>query len=250
VEEELLSVLPKVARMTSSHYYNTYHLYILTQKFLSSKYFSKPAEPYTMQITLDNVGKRFNREWIFRQVNYTFFINKKYAVTGANGSGKSTLLQVIAGSLSHNEGKIDFTLKQQAIEDENKFHHISIAAPYLELIEEMTAGEFLSFHRQFKSLTFPDKEIVEIVGLEKAINKQIRYYSSGMKQRLKLAQAFFCNTPILLLDEPTTNLDAEGIALYHHLIETYTKEKLVIISSNDLQEYEFCDSIVTIGDYK
>lgn len=203
-----------------------------------------------MQIILDNVGKRFNREWIFRQFNYTFSINKKYAVTGANGSGKSTLLQVIAGSLSHNEGTIDFTLHPQVIEDENKFQHISIAAPYLELIEEMTAGEFLDFHKQFKLLTLDDDEILHIVGLQKAVNKQIRYYSSGMKQRLKLAQAFFCNAPVLLLDEPTTNLDAEGIALYHHLIETYTTDKLLIISSNDLQEYKFCDSIITIGDYK
>lgn len=203
-----------------------------------------------MQITLKNVGKRFNREWIFRHLNYTFSADKKYAVTGSNGSGKSTLLQVIAGSLSHNEGKVDFSIKEKGIEDEQHFQYISIAAPYLELIEEMTAGEFLSFHKQFKLLTLPDKEILEMAGLQKAVNKQIRYYSSGMKQRLKLAQAFFCNAPVLLLDEPTTNLDAEGIALYQHLVKNYTTDKLVIISSNDLQEYEFCDAVVAIGDYK
>jgi len=114
----------------------------------------------------------------------------------------------------------------------------------------MTAGEFLSFHKQFKLLTIPDKEILEIAGLQKAVNKQIRYYSSGMKQRLKLAQAFFCNSAVLLLDEPTTNLDPEGILLYQQLIENYTVKKLVIISSNDLQEYEFCDAVIAIGDYK
>lgn len=203
-----------------------------------------------MQITLNNVGKRFNREWIFRHFDYTFSAGKKYAITGSNGSGKSTLLQVIAGSLSHNEGKVDFTVQQQVIEDEQHFQEISIAAPYLELIEEMTAGEFLSFHKQFKLLTIPDKEILEIAGLQKAVNKQIRYYSSGMKQRLKLAQAFFCNSAVLLLDEPTTNLDPEGILLYQQLIKNYTAKKLVIISSNDLQEYEFCDAVIAIGDYK
>ena len=203
-----------------------------------------------MQITLNNVGKRFNRDWIFRHFDYTFLGDKKYAITGSNGSGKSTLLQVIAGSISHNEGKVDFTIQQLKIEEEQHFKHISIAAPYLELIEEMTAREFLSFHKQFKLLTLPDKEILEIVGLQKAFNKQIRYYSSGMKQRLKLAQAFFCNAPILLLDEPTTNLDAEGIALYQNLIDNYTAKKLVIISSNDLQEYKFCDAVIAIGDYK
>ncbi|MBC7424301.1 MAG: ABC transporter ATP-binding protein [Ferruginibacter sp.] len=203
-----------------------------------------------MQITLNNVGKRFNRDWIFRHLSYDFLPGKKYAVTGSNGSGKSTLLQIIAGSLSHNEGQVNFVAGQQPIADEQLFKQISIAAPYLELIEEMTAGEFLVFHRQFKPLTIADKEIVQIVGLEKAINKQIRYYSSGMKQRLKLAQAFFCDLPVLLLDEPTTNLDAEGIALYQQLIDKYTANKLVIISSNDLQEYAFCDAVIAIGDFK
>ena len=203
-----------------------------------------------MQITLNNVGKRFNREWIFRHFSYSFIEQKKYAITGSNGSGKSTLLQVIAGSLSHNEGKVDFTFQQKPIEEEQHFQHISIAAPYLELIEEMTSGEFLSFHKQFKKLTLADKEILEIVGLQKAVNKQIRYYSSGMKQRLKLAQAFFSNTPILLLDEPTTNLDADGIALYHTLIANYTKDKLVIVSSNVKQEYDFCEEVIEILKYK
>ena len=203
-----------------------------------------------MQITLDNVGKRFNREWIFRHFNYTFVADKKYAITGVNGSGKSTLLQTVAGSISHNEGKIGFAIQQKAIEEENHFQYISIAAPYLELIEEMTATEFLNFHKQFKLLKLGNDEILQIAGLKKAADKQIRYYSSGMKQRLKLAQAFFCNAPVLLLDEPTTNLDAEGIALYRNLIDNYTKEKLVIISSNDKQEYEFCETIIAIGDYK
>jgi ABC-type multidrug transport system ATPase subunit len=203
-----------------------------------------------MQIILNNVGKRFNREWIFRHFSYEFSGDRKYAITGSNGSGKSTLLQVLAGSLSHNEGKIDFKVQQQATEIEQHYQYISIAAPYLELIEEMTAAEFLSFHKQFKSLTLPDKDILQIVGLQKAVNKQIRYYSSGMKQRLKLAQAFFCKSPVLLLDEPTTNLDAEGIALYMQLINNYTGNKLVIISSNDLLEYNFCDAVIAIGDYK
>ena len=203
-----------------------------------------------MQITLDNVGKRFNREWIFRHFNYTFVADKKYAITGVNGSGKSTLLQTVAGSISHNEGKIGFAIQQKAIEEENHFQYISIAAPYLELIEEMTATEFLNFHKQFKLLKLGNDEILQIAGLKKAADKQIRYYSSGMKQRLKLAQAFFCSAPVLLLDEPTTNLDAEGIALYRNLIDNYTKEKLIIISSNDKQEYEFCETVIAIGDYK
>lgn len=203
-----------------------------------------------MQISLTNVGKRFNRDWIFRHCDYNFLGEKKYAVTGSNGSGKSTLLQVIAGAITHNEGSVDLTVDNKKISDDQYFRHISIAAPYLELIDEMTAKEFLDFHTQFKPLTASGAELLSVVGLEKSANKQIRYYSSGMKQRLKLGQAFFCQTPVLLLDEPTTNLDADGIALYQSLIKNYTNDKLVIISSNDINEYDFCEEIISIAQYK
>jgi len=203
-----------------------------------------------MQITLTNTGKRYNREWIFRHFNYVFSQGMRYAITGSNGSGKSTLLQVIAGALTHNEGTIQMTSGDKSLAEENCYQYMSLAAPYLELIEEMTANEFLAFHTRFKPLSTSREEILAIINLTKAADKQIRYYSSGMKQRLKLAQAFFCNTPILLLDEPTTNLDAEGIALYHQLINGFTKNKLVIISSNDHQEYSFCEEVVSIGAYK
>ena len=203
-------------------------------------------------VRLIDTGKRFNREWIFRHCSYEFHSGKSYAITGPNGSGKSTLLQVIAGAILHNEGTIEYSIGQRTIENEQHYTYISIAAPYLELIEEMTAKEMLEFHSTFKPLiqSLSIEEMLKIVGLENAINKQLRYFSSGMKQRLKLAQAFFSNTPILLLDEPTTNLDADGIALYHTLIANYTKEKLVIVSSNVKQEYDFCEEVIEIGKYK
>lgn len=203
-----------------------------------------------MRITLTNIGKRYNREWIFRGIDHEFISGKNYAITGPNGSGKSTLLQVIAGAVSHNEGNIQLAIGNRQLVIDEAFKHLSIAAPYLELIEEMTAKEFLEFHQQFKPLQLSIKEILAIIGLEKAANKQIRYYSSGMKQRLKLGQAFFSNTVILLLDEPTTNLDAAGVALYHELINLYTKDKLVIICSNDKQEYNFCEEVINIETYK
>jgi len=197
-----------------------------------------------MTLSLSNIGKRYNREWIFRNLSYEFKPGNRYAITGSNGSGKSTLLQVIGGALMHNEGEIQYQ------GSELKYQDISIAAPYLELVEEMTAKEMLNFHAQFKALVLPILEILQKVGLADAADKQLRYFSSGMKQRLKLAQAFFSDTPILLLDEPATNLDADGIALYHRLINGHTKGRLVIISSNDKQEYDFCEKIIEIGNYK
>jgi ABC-type multidrug transport system ATPase subunit len=205
-----------------------------------------------MQITLNNTGKRYNREWIFRHCSYTFASGKNYAITGPNGSGKSTLLQIIAGATLHNEGTVEYSNDDKLTSTEKHYSNISIAAPYLELIEEMTAKEMLSFHSKFKPLiqTLSIEDMLKIVGLEKAVNKQLRYFSSGMKQRLKLAQAFFSNTPVLLLDEPTTNLDADGIALYQSLISNYTKDKLVIVSSNVKEEYGFCEEVIEIGNYK
>ena len=206
-----------------------------------------------MNISLQNTGKRFNREWIFRNLNYEFLQGKSYAITGSNGSGKSTLLQIIAGAALHSEGEIKY--EQQAsnktqLATENSYKQISIAAPYLDLIEEMTGNEFLDFHTSFKMLTKPFSEILMEVGLQKAGDKQIRYYSSGMKQRLKLAQAFFSNTSALLLDEPTTNLDEDGIAIYKKLWQENTLNRLVIVSSNDKTEYEQCSNVIKIGDYK
>ncbi len=205
-----------------------------------------------MNITLSNTGKRFNREWIFRHCSYTFTSGKNYAITGPNGSGKSTLLQVIAGATLHNEGTIEYNNGDKLTSNEKHYSNISIAAPYLELIEEMTAKEMLTFHSKFKPLiqSLSIEDMLKIVGLEKAVNKQLRYFSSGMKQRLKLAQAFFSKTPVLLLDEPTTNLDADGVALYIKLISNYTKDKLVIVSSNVKEEYGFCEEVIKIENYK
>ena len=203
-----------------------------------------------IKVKLTNTGKRFNREWIFRHINYEFVAGKQYAITGANGSGKSTLLQVIAGSLNYNEGSVEFSINDLQCPAEDHYTYTSFAAPYLELIEEMTTLEFLTFHRAFKPLTLSNEALLKIVQLQNAANKEIRYFSSGMKQRLKLAQAFFSANPLLLLDEPTTNLDAEGIALYHQLIREYGAQKLVIISSNDKQEYDFCEKVIEMANYK
>lgn len=239
-----------------------------------------------MTISLSDVSKRFNRDWIFQKFSYNFIPGHTYAITGPNGSGKSTLLQVIGGAVAMSEGEIIYKVGSQEsgggsqkegdrrqepgggsdntidigqtsgimqnIPADQAFRYISIAAPYLEVIEEMTAIEFLEFHHKFKPLLSGctiDK-ILSIVGLAKAARKQIRYYSSGMKQRIKLAQAIFSDTPAILLDEPCTNLDSEGIELYQQLINNYCAGRLLIVSSNDIQEYGFCEEKISILDYK
>lgn len=213
-----------------------------------------------MTISLTNTGKRFNRDWIFRHITFQFSLGTAYAITGPNGSGKSTLLQVIAGALSASEGKVEYFTNtdpqhsnhRRLVSAENTHTLLSFAAPYLELIEEMTLYEFLHFHQQFKPVTPRTgiAEIIRLIGLENATRKQIRYFSSGMKQRVKLAQAIFSDVPVLLLDEPCTNLDSEGIALYHRLISDYCTNKLIIVSSNDKAEYTFCSEYLNINRFK
>ncbi len=207
-----------------------------------------------MKVSLIDAGKRYNHDWIFRHLSHHFEQGKSYAITGPNGSGKSTLLQVISGAVGVNEGRISWS-EDGSRESEvgvPTSNLISLAAPYLEVIEEMTAVEFLHFHQVFKPLIkgITIQEILKRVGLERAADKQIRYYSSGMKQRIKLAQAFYSDVPVLLLDEPCTNLDAGGISLYHQLIAELTSDRLVVVSSNDEVEFGFCGERLNILNYK
>ncbi len=201
-----------------------------------------------MQISLEQACKRFNKEWIFKNLNFQFEVGKHYALVGNNGSGKSTLLQIIAGYSGLTKGSIHWS----PFDAVNIYEQISFAAPYLELVEEFTATEQFEFQAQFKPIQkdLSTEKILELIGLKNAAHKQIRYYSSGMKQRLKLALAIFSDCPILLLDEPCSNLDKEGYALYDTLIKEYAMHKLIIVGSNDPAEYHFCKAQVNLMDYK
>jgi len=191
-----------------------------------------------MNITLKNIGKRFNKEWILRNIDFEFEATGNYAILGSNGSGKSTLLQIIAGNISASEGEIDFSIPSEEV-----FKHIAFTSPYLELPEEMTFEEAVRFHGKFKKHYngFSEKQIIELSGLESSADKEVRNFSSGMKQRAKLALAILSHTPLLLLDEPCSNLDESAAKWYQNLIAEYAKEKLVIVCSNyNKEEYGFC----------
>lgn len=204
-----------------------------------------------MTIDLINAGRRFNQEWIFRNLTAEFSSAGKYAILGPNGSGKSTLLSVIAGSLSTSEGTITYRNGNE-IEPEKVYTHLSLAAPYLDLIEEFTLQETIDFHFQFKSY-YNDLNaagVLDILGLAKSKHKALKYFSSGMRQRTKLALAFCSDTSILILDEPTSNLDQQGISWYQELITNFTQNRMVFVGSNQEIEYAFCEKQINITDYK
>ncbi|OEK01893.1 ABC transporter ATP-binding protein [Roseivirga sp. 4D4] len=205
-----------------------------------------------MRIEVKGLGKKFIKEWIFRHLDYTFESAYSYAVTGPNGSGKSTFIQSVAGFIPTNEGSVEFYDDGKLIPEDEVFKTLDITTPYLELIEEFTLDEFLAFHFKFKALQdgWSIDDFVEKVYLQGDRNKQIKNYSSGMKQRLKLGLSFFSKSEVCFLDEPTTNLDEQGIEWYLLNVKALLGKKLLIISSNQKQEYDFCDKVLHIANYK
>jgi ABC-type multidrug transport system ATPase subunit len=207
-----------------------------------------------LSIQLNNLGKKFNREWIFRNLNYSIEPNQKLLISGGNGSGKSTLLQVLSGFVTQNEGTLEYSLSSNGRISSDKIKdYVSFASPYLQLTEEFTPLELIDHIKIYKPFinNLISAEVVEISGLSASKNKLIRQFSSGMKQRLKLAIAILSDTPLLLLDEPVSNLDKQAISWYRDLISTYTQNRTVIVCSNAIEDdHFFCTSELSIMDYK
>ncbi|MFH1296750.1 MAG: ABC transporter ATP-binding protein [Bacteroidota bacterium] len=206
-----------------------------------------------MTITLNGIGKKFNTEWIFRNLTAAFEAGERTVITGRNGSGKSTLLQVIAGNIYPTAGTIEYLQDGKRIPDTEIFRHLSLVAPYQELIEEFTLQEMLEFHFSFKPLVdgFTIPKIIDLLAFSQARTKPILKYSSGMKQRVKLVCALLSDTPLLFLDEPTTNLDKGGIDFYLQLIGNHARDRTILVCSNMQQaESGFCRREVRVEDYK
>ena len=205
-----------------------------------------------MDIVLEQVGKRYRLEWIFRGLDFRFEAGQRYALLGPNGSGKSTLLKVLSGHVTPSKGTLSFLNAGKKLEEDQVYRQISYAAPYIELIEEFTLDEALDFHFSLRPLLpgLKIQDLTDILALPRSKGKEIRQFSSGMKQRVKLVLALCTDTPILLLDEPATNLDVQGIAWYKNLIEQFAARRLVVIASNDPHDAEFCPTHLNILDYK
>jgi ABC-type multidrug transport system ATPase subunit len=206
-----------------------------------------------VKIVLEKAGKKFYSEWIFRNLNLEISSPGSLAILGPNGSGKSTLLKVISGSILPTQGTITYFQDERKIEEEEIFRHISFSSPYLELIEEYTLSEIIRFHFRFKQpvSNFSVKEIISIAGLEHAGEKVFKYFSSGMKQRVKLSLALLSDVKIILLDEPCSNLDEDAVRWYRQLIVSYSKDKIAIVCSNNKsEEFDFCKREINLRDWK
>lgn len=205
-----------------------------------------------MEIRLTNAGKRFYREWIFRGIDLHIGSSENIALLGPNGSGKSTLLQLISGATLPTEGSVSYSENNQPVDPERVYKHVSMAAPYLELIEDFTLEELIHFHFSFKKIRGSvTASVLEETGLSSKAKSQYRFFSSGMKQRVKLTLALCSDTSLLFLDEPCSNLDQAGIEWYSDMILKHGSNRTVLVASNTVkEEYAFCSRIIHLTDYK
>ena len=204
-------------------------------------------------IQINNLGKRYADQWVFRNFSDTFSSNQKIAITGYNGSGKSTLLQIIAAFQSATEGGIIFHINGLVITPDNWYKYISCGAPYLDLHEDLTLRENIRFFCSFKPVqkSLTDEQFAEIAELKSALDKPLKHFSSGMRQRVRLSLAILADVPVLLLDEPLSNLDRNGMNWYINMIKVFAQQKLVVVCSNNHQEeISFCEKRIEIDKYK
>ncbi|MEM6298463.1 MAG: ATP-binding cassette domain-containing protein [Bacteroidota bacterium] len=192
-----------------------------------------------MVLDVENLGKTFGRNRIFRDLSFRADIDTPTVILGGNGSGKSTLLRILAGQMLPSEGKVTYQKNGKAILEDELFRYITWVAPALELVEEMTLKELLRFHTSFRELTISEREFLETLQFDKVKNRQICHFSSGMKQRLQLGLAFYdTSSSLLFLDEPTMNLDDFYTGWYRQEMVKQLGKRTVIIASNQKKEYE------------
>lgn len=195
-----------------------------------------------MDLFLENIGKKYNENWIFTQITQHFPFGNNFVILGQNGSGKSSFLQILSGFLTPNEGKIVYKNASQLISQEKIYKYLAISAPSLNLWENFSIKEILQFNFYFKQSLKSIEEIIDFLEFHDPSLK-IEELSSGMQQRLKLALVLFADLPLLFFDEPCSHLDARWIQKYQDLLLTRQKNSTIFIASNHQKpEYEFLEN--------
>jgi ABC-type multidrug transport system ATPase subunit len=200
-----------------------------------------------LHIKLENIGKKYYQRWIFKDISHDFQASSRLALVGKNGSGKSTLLRIIAGQLSPSSGKLSGYKEGKKIGVDHFFRYISWAGPFTALYPDLTITEQIALHFQFKPcLVEEPAQIMDILDLRPHQDKKLRFYSSGMLQRAKVGLALFTRSDVLLLDEPTSNMDPENAQMILDLIEKYIDNRIYVLASNMEREYQSFEHILRL----
>lgn len=199
-------------------------------------------------LKLENVGKQFYRRSLFQGLNLELQSGDSLALVGTNGSGKSTMLRIIAGQLSPSSGKVTYRLNKSLIPSVERYRHLSWSAPYVSLFPELTIKEQFRLQSRFKKSLLSEKKFLAILDLEMHADKPLRFYSSGMIQRAKVGLALFSQSSLLLLDEPTSNMDSHYANLIIGLIKEYQDNRILVLASNLVREYGELSHQIHLGE--
>lgn len=203
-----------------------------------------------MYLKLEKISKEFAGKRIFRDINFELKPGQSAAIVGPNGSGKTTLIRIICGLIRPTAGKVVYSVNGHDIEMLNVYRHIGLVGPYLELYEELTALENLLFFAKIKRVVDAREKIKDLMAqmnLSGRENDEVKTYSSGMRQRLKYVFALLGDPRILILDEPTSNLDRDGINRVYQIMEKQKKENILLIATNDDEDLKYGDFQVAVN---
>jgi heme exporter protein A len=170
-------------------------------------------------------------------------------IAGRNGAGKSTLIKLIAGTLSPASGTVAVMINGVPIAADDLQNHIGLVGPYLALYDEFTPRELLEVTARLRGMKWSDSEstaLLERVNLGHVDKRPARGFSSGMLQRLRFAVALQHKPALLLLDEPTSNLDEDGVQLVKSIIDDHQPRGTIFLASNDARELAWCTRIVRL----
>jgi heme exporter protein A len=205
---------------------------------------------HKVSVCAKDVKKVFGRRIIFDLIRFDLVEGESLAITGPNGSGKSTLVKIIAGVLSPTSGNIEIAIDDRVIKSEDLYQNVGLVSPYLQLYEEFSGLENLRLAADIRGISNTGEELSDLlsrVSLFHRRNDEVRAYSSGMKQRLKYAFALSHSPSVLILDEPTSNLDVEGLSMVRSIIEEQRKRGIIVLATNDKADIQFCNKVIDLA---